>query len=268
LEENVLYAATNGTNGREWWISDGTEVGTNILKDINAGTGNGIISQVVTNFNNKLYFPADDGQNGIELHVSDGTENGTMLLKDLTPGTSSSQITRLFTPLGKLFFMANDGFGSDLWTTDGTEQGTKLIKEIGPILSFDVTRGMYVIGSKFIFTPQSANGTELWVSDGTEANTMEIVDLNPGIASGHLQSRWVRPMVLSFSGEMMEQGLALKSGERMALQQVPFYSRISIRVQVLQIPILSLTSMVRSFSLQQIRKARGYGNPTAHLMAL
>lgn len=186
--ENVFYAGTNGTNGREWWISDGTEAGTNILKDINVGAGNGIVSTVVTRFSGKLLFPADDGQNGIELHVSDGTENGTMLLKDLAPGTSSSQISRLFTPLGKLFFMANDGFGSDLWTTDGTGDGTKLIKEIGPILSSDITRGMYVIGSKFIFTPLSANGIELWISDGTEENTMEIIDLNPGIASGTFAS--------------------------------------------------------------------------------
>ncbi|MCK5874010.1 MAG: hypothetical protein KAG82_04895 [Alcanivoracaceae bacterium] len=70
---NKLYfAADDGVNGVELWVSDGTNSGTSMLKDINSGIGSSNPYGFIV-FNNLLYFGADDGVNGQELWVTNGT---------------------------------------------------------------------------------------------------------------------------------------------------------------------------------------------------
>lgn len=77
-----FFAAGTSTEGYELWVSDGTLVGTNMVKDINPGTGNGIdisnnLSYLYTS--TTLFFAANDGTNGNELWKTDGTNVGTVL---------------------------------------------------------------------------------------------------------------------------------------------------------------------------------------------
>ena len=65
-----FFTAGTSTEGYELWVSDGTLGGTNMVKDINPGTGNGIditknISYLYTT--TALFFAANDGTNGNEL---------------------------------------------------------------------------------------------------------------------------------------------------------------------------------------------------------
>src|SRR5690554_434681 len=77
------FTASDGTNGKELWMSDGTEAGTQMVKDINStGSSN---PNNLTEYNGKLYFSADDGTNGVELWVSNGTPEGTQMIKDINP---------------------------------------------------------------------------------------------------------------------------------------------------------------------------------------
>jgi ELWxxDGT repeat protein len=86
----VIFRATDPTYNIELWISDGTEAGTVILKDIHSG-GNASVVTNLTRAGDKLYFKATDGSSaGYELWVTDGTEAGTVLVKDIWPGSSSS----------------------------------------------------------------------------------------------------------------------------------------------------------------------------------
>ncbi len=39
----LFFSAADGTYGYELWVSDGTEAGTHIIKDINPGLGAGYI---------------------------------------------------------------------------------------------------------------------------------------------------------------------------------------------------------------------------------
>jgi ELWxxDGT repeat protein/VCBS repeat-containing protein len=86
----ALFAAGDGINGCELWITDGTTAGTMLFKDIYAGTSSSYPDQITALGNGKVLFRADDGINGFELWVTDGTAAGTMLLEDIYAGANSS----------------------------------------------------------------------------------------------------------------------------------------------------------------------------------
>jgi ELWxxDGT repeat protein len=137
FNDRLYFSASDGENGRELWVSDGTTDGTQLLKDINpGGSDSGFTYNFLGDFtelNDRLYFGANDGENGNELWVSDGTAEGTQLLVDIDPGASSSYPSD-FTELNdRLYFGANDGEnGRELWVSDGTAEGTQLLKDINP----------------------------------------------------------------------------------------------------------------------------------------
>ncbi len=152
----VLFTANNGSSGRELWITDGTEIGTKLLKDIRSGIAPSFNDPTEVGYhppyftalgNGKAIFIADDGSNGRELWVSDGTAEGTMLLKDVNTGSGSSNpvgITRFSN--GKAFFSAtNSTGGTELWMTDGTTAGTVLVKA--------VSDAVYSFGELVLATP-------------------------------------------------------------------------------------------------------------------
>ncbi len=89
LNGAVVFTATDSIHGKELWSSDGTVLGTYLLKDIYPGVKDGIaIIEFNTVLNGKIYFSANDGIHGNECWVTDGTSNGTRMLADLNPGSS------------------------------------------------------------------------------------------------------------------------------------------------------------------------------------
>ena len=180
----LLFAAYDGSE-TELWKSDGTEVGTVLVKDINPD-GNGSNPSKMTSFQGEAYFAADDSDHGLELWKSDGTEAGTVLVKDINPGADFSSPLEL-TPVGDvLFFNAVDpDHGRELWKSDGTEAGTVLVKDIlpGPDSAFDdaFIWGFAAVGGDLVFFADDGEaGVEPWKSDGTEAGTSLLADLFPG----------------------------------------------------------------------------------------
>ncbi|HEY6505198.1 MAG TPA: T9SS type A sorting domain-containing protein [Chitinophagaceae bacterium] len=122
-----FFIANTPAEGTEFYISDGTPAGTQILKDINLGTADAYDGVNLSWFytTNKLFFVADNGANGAELWQSDGTGPGTTLLADVNqlPVTDGSAIR--FTTLASniLFFFATDGddpSNTDFFRIDGT----------------------------------------------------------------------------------------------------------------------------------------------------
>jgi ELWxxDGT repeat protein len=85
----AVFAADNGVNGRELWVTDGTTGGTNMLADINGGSGSSDPDDFVE-FGDQVLFSADDGGSaGNELWTTDGTPDNTGLLTDINPSGSS-----------------------------------------------------------------------------------------------------------------------------------------------------------------------------------
>lgn len=178
-KDKVYFAANNGSNGIELWVSDGTNAGTKLLKDINPGVG---ASQpdYFTVFKDKLYFAAT-GPAGRELWVSDGTEAGTIQVKDIYPGTPGSGPTDLCVAGTTLFFSAAGTAGRELWKSDGSAAGTVLAVDFLSPSFGSKPKLLTTLGNKVCFATDDLDvGEELFISDGTEAGTMLLKDINKG----------------------------------------------------------------------------------------
>ncbi|MEO5893182.1 MAG: T9SS type A sorting domain-containing protein [Ferruginibacter sp.] len=216
LNSTVLFLANNGTNGEEFWRTDGTAGGTTILADINPGSASSTGVEVIPGFtraifsmfrtyNNRAFFIAFDGTSTGELWSTNGVAGNATLIKDIVPGLSFSFILladAVDVP-GKFIFPVADQAGrSELWQSDGTAGGTVLFKAFSPttdenifpivLVPYTFTSGFVAQslyqGNKFFFMASSATeGYELWISDGvdgTAAHTSVVKDINPGVPDG------------------------------------------------------------------------------------
>ncbi|MEP6951529.1 MAG: ELWxxDGT repeat protein [Ginsengibacter sp.] len=188
----LLFAANTTGSGNELWKSDGTGVGTVLLKEINTGHVSADSSNPSNYYtlNNITLFTATDATHGNEIWKTDGTPAGTVLVKDINPGTPGFDEFE-FAPgfafpffLGfhtfnnHAYFQANDGtsFG-ELWSTDGTGVNTILLKNIAQTtfpISIMVSQAVN-LPNKFIFPIADSTTpfrSELWQSDGTPGGTV------------------------------------------------------------------------------------------------
>lgn len=182
-----IFEKHTTANGVELWATDGTVAGTQLIKDINPGSGNGISLSfgIPTGkykvINNKLYFNANDGVNGEEMWVTDGTTAGTFMLKDINVGNGNGiSHNQGADVLGEynneLYFNAIDASNSHkLYKSDGTVAGTILLNNVSKANSFTVYNNKL-----YFFGETLANGRELWTSDGTVSGTTLLKDINSG----------------------------------------------------------------------------------------
>jgi len=179
----LLFVAVDGVHGRELWVTDGTEQGTFMVKDINPGAGDGG-GLVLIPLNDFLCFNASSPDYGRELWRTDGTENGTYLLKDICPGPGGSWPGGVCAQ-GRLYFHANDGgaYGRELWTSDGTPEGTFRLADINP-----GPAGSYP------YDFAEANGLLLFAADdGVHGEELWAIPLLPAPkAPASAQSAWWR----------------------------------------------------------------------------
>ncbi|MFO1002040.1 MAG: ELWxxDGT repeat protein [Planctomycetaceae bacterium] len=125
----LYFTAKDGSTGNELWKTDGTSVGTSLVKDIFAGTSGSSPSYLI-NVQGSLYFAASESTTGRELWKSSGTEAGTAMVSDIAAGNVSSTPRKTTNVEGLIYFSANDGSsGTELWRTDGTGTGTVLVKD-------------------------------------------------------------------------------------------------------------------------------------------
>lgn len=218
IGNTLFFSATNGTDGRELWRSDGTANGTVLVKDIYPGTssytytdGQGV-EHTETSVNDSspsplastagtFYFSATDGDHGRELWKSNGTTGGTVLVKDIRPGTGSGASTYGYSDAGAmvgttLYF---SGYGPDqgeeLWSSDGTAGGTALVKDIytgtssytynghtETYANSSAPGGFAAVGTALFFSAaDAAHGRELWVLDASEPATGGAVPVTPTV---------------------------------------------------------------------------------------
>lgn len=177
----LFFAANDNVHGFELWSTDGTEAGTQMVKNISADEIYGSNPEHLIVFNNMLYFAARDDVYGYELYKSDGTAAGTQIVKDIVPGINgalnngyASSIDPKFTVSGDyLYFIgridASLPVTFDLFRTDGTDAGTiTLNNELNDITNLcDVNGTMYCYAFDGNF-----DHSGLWKSDGTPGGTV------------------------------------------------------------------------------------------------
>lgn len=111
-----VQAATSpaGSNVIQPWVSDGTGIGTKLLRNIAIGSSYTPPRLI----NGLLYFAGNEGTHGMELWRTDGTTPGTFLLEDINPGPLSSDPVPLAIVNGNGLVVANDGIhGFELLTS-------------------------------------------------------------------------------------------------------------------------------------------------------
>jgi ELWxxDGT repeat protein len=186
----VFFSAYDGLHGNELWMTDGTAVGTVLVKDIAPTTETYTYSSnphQFTSVNGILFFTATTPDLGEELWKTDGTAAGTVLVKDIDIDDDRESLHEkgshpifLTNVNGTLFFTADDGVhGRELWKSDGTPEGTILVKDtesgndwrkFGPQLMTDVNGTLYFVTEDFY----RVEGQRLWKSDGTPEGTVVI----------------------------------------------------------------------------------------------
>lgn len=189
INGKLYFTATSPDEGKELWVTDGTPVGTFLLKDIEPGAGTSD-PFVLGAVNGKVLFVATAPDYGRELWITDGTSAGTTLFIDFAPGTasggniSSTQSNnvqeRCFVHNNKLFF--NQGYNGEraVWVTDGTINGTNKINGVhwaSGLIEFN--NRLYFQGevdSAYLNTPANISGSvyRLCSTDGTANGTQVI----------------------------------------------------------------------------------------------
>jgi len=166
---DTLYFLNQEGGAVRIWESDGTEVGTVILKSIPGSTINLNFDRLVT-VGDTIYFSTTSGLNQ-QLWKSDGTEGGTELVKSIASDEHNQSISNLTSFGGLVYFSANDGVnGSELWQSDGTEAGTVIVADITGDSNSSSPDQMFPLGSRLFFsatTPQF--GRELYVYEPNPA---------------------------------------------------------------------------------------------------
>jgi ELWxxDGT repeat protein len=217
----LFFAADDGFVGEELWVSDGTEAGTTLVKDIRPAITGGYYGvwpgpADLTAFNGKLYFTAYDGVNGRQLWVSDGTAAGTKLAATVNSETGSDFQAPSYSPYqvtpsrnivaagGKLFLPGYDATnGWQLWTSNGTQAGTNRLTTqpaVPPYMGMTIA-GLTAVGSKVYFSANDEGGRELWVSDGTTAGTKKVKQIGPAATPDNPYPAGSQPQIVSVVGD-------------------------------------------------------------------
>ena len=208
VNDKYFFLADDGSHGKELWVSDGTEGGTTMVKDINEGaTSTSILELTVVG--DLLYFLASTADEGSEPWISDGTEAGTFMLKDINTGTSTSN-ARHFTPFNNMVYFTAiaPGSGLEIWMTDGTTAGTQLAFEIAAGNNNDGPQSLNVFdGNLYFWSGHSGNG--FYRSDGTAANTVKLADIEAGSNQVHFPSITVFDGKMVFAAETIAEGTEL-----------------------------------------------------------
>ena len=175
-DDKVIFSAcgySNACHDKELWITDGTEEGTQLVKDINPGSDGGN-PQWFTMLDDVYYFMAEDENYKRELWRTDGTTNGTYRLTAL--GTAST--SGLLSPaLPFRDFLVFEGYQAwpdeqELYKYDPSTNETTLITDFEQDSDAYDPRLRFVVNDKIVFQ-MNCEGycDELWTTDGTEVSS-------------------------------------------------------------------------------------------------
>ena len=177
MNGRLIFFADDGVQGSELWTSDGTEAGTQLVKDVFPGPLGSSYGYGMTVAGGAVLFPAHSRQSDRrhpqptwELWRSDGTEAGTFMVGSGTGDSGPVQIT----PVGDSVFFSSifvepRSLGPGvrrLWKTDSTGTPASIVSDA----FFDPT-GLVNFSGALYFAASGPEGLSLWKTDGTPGGT-------------------------------------------------------------------------------------------------
>lgn len=205
VDGTLFFYCRDEAHGYELWKTDGTQAGTELVKDIRPGpvdsymVGDGASGNLMCSVNGTLFFAAsttlqlDAWGNAVpadhwELWMSDGTAAGTVRVLDVTDPSVDGipRWSEFFGANGMLYFTATDGaHGYELWKCEyDSGAGTwiaSMVKDVNPSGDGIVKPGgsgsysdFEVVGDLLFFTADKGDGLQLWRTDGTDAGTYQL----------------------------------------------------------------------------------------------
>ena len=187
----TLFFAYDPAHGRELWRTDGTEAGTELVKDLQPGPGSSEIISCMVEIDGALLFTVESYSPGIELWRTDGTPAGTVLVREIPGSLDLNEDPIRFCQLaaagGGVLFFAFERVGgfpapytATLWRTDGSPAGTVAVRTFEELASRFDTSMVASNGLIFFRAELGTEGVEPWRSDGTEAGTFPLADIVSG----------------------------------------------------------------------------------------
>ena len=168
----LLFAAADAAAGLELWATDGTVAGTARVRDVNATTGDSLLSNFTT-FGGRAIFAANH-----TLYASDGTAAGTVALHTWA-GNNTTIGYGYAATASTLYFVAPNknapanNYTLALWRTDGTAAGTVQLNTSG--VAPQSGTGLAVFDGRVYYIADPAyfggNTHPLIATDGTAAGT-------------------------------------------------------------------------------------------------
>ena len=237
IPDRVVYTALdvqggqeNGAHppiGEELWISDGTELGTTMLANIQpedeswesdgttycCGDFQGGAPLNLLKKGNAIWFTANSLDYGRELYRYDlaAIGGGLFLVSDILTGSESSNPEHLTAGGNGVYFSAfEEGTGRELYHSSGDAFSTFLLKDIWPGMnnSSDPMQ-LTKFGNYLVFTADDGqNGRELWITDKTEQGTYMVKNINTNGSSDPYQLH-VLDGILYFTAEDENHGREL-----------------------------------------------------------
>jgi ELWxxDGT repeat protein len=182
FNDRIYFVASDSETRSQLWVTDGTEQGTNLVKNFCSGA-NCYFPHMLAVLNDHLVFAAPYN-NSFALWSSDGTPGGTQMIKEVEVAACCTEYKRVILN-NKLYFTGNDGSsGNELWCTDGTATGTYMVADIRHGFDGSDPHELCTFNGTICFAAgDSANNTEPWISDGTDTGTHMLVDVSPSGSS-------------------------------------------------------------------------------------
>ena len=180
FKNKLYFQATNGTNGMELWSSDGTSGGTEMVLDINPGSGNSLKYPFFTICNDSLFFIADDGGGVGQLWKTDGTTSGTkkastMFINNNYAGTTLGIASPDLYAFNNVLYI---DAGNKLLTYDESGNGAVILHDFFPGGRIATDAYFCNNGSEVFFAAYTdATGQELWKTNGTDIGTVMVKDI-------------------------------------------------------------------------------------------
>ncbi|MBK9109245.1 MAG: HYR domain-containing protein [Saprospiraceae bacterium] len=203
LNGTLIFRANNGVVGEELWKSDGTDMGTVLVKDIRAGgAGSGSNIMDIYKAGPKVYFEANETSFGQEPWKSDGTDPGTVNIANINPPPAGNgSDPDFFTLCGPyIYFAAKDGVtGIELWKTmaDGDVTAPDISScPVNQLVAYCMTSGMSnppysETETDTDYATFSDNDNQGSASDNVGITSVRYIDDSTGVCPTFVYRTWI-----------------------------------------------------------------------------